>query len=174
MPHNSGPSRPKRPHEPGNPPPFHSVRATGAIVDALILPDHIAQWWTKEAKIRDGKLIVGWSGFGWKVVLDVAHEMSSRIVSWRCLQANMQNTNAWEGTTMTFSLSPEADDTHLKFRQNGYRDSPCYGVCSQGSAFFVGSNLKQYVETGPGIPYPTWKMPADWSCQVADAAPAHC
>jgi hypothetical protein len=84
-------------------------------------PDHIAQWWTKVAKIRDGKLIDGWSGFGWEVVLDVAHETSSRIVSWRCLHSNMQNTNAWEGTTMTFSLSPQADGTHLKFL---HRD-PC-------------------------------------------------
>lgn len=65
----------------------------------------------------------------------------------------MQNTNAWTGTTITFVLTPQAGGTHLDFAQNGYQASSCY-VCVQGWAFFVGTSLKQYIETGIGIPYP--------------------
>jgi hypothetical protein len=75
-------------------------------------------------------------------------------VTWHCLRSNMQGTNAWEGTNISFKLSPVPGGTRIEFAQTGYRDSPCFETCVGGWAFFVGTSLKQYLETGKGIPYP--------------------
>src|SRR2546428_8984616 len=40
----------------------------------------------------------------------------------------MQNTNAWEGTTITFTLTSQGTGTRVDFSQTGYRESPCSGV----------------------------------------------
>jgi len=66
----------------------------------------------------------------------------------------MQNTNAWEGTPITFTLTSQGTGTRVDFSQTGYRESPCYEVCNQGWVFFVGTSLKQYIETGKGTRYP--------------------
>ena len=125
-----------------------------AIADALMQEKHIQRWWTKEARVQDGKGVLGWSGYGWEVELEMAHDSATRKVVWQCLKSNMQNTNAWEGTTITFALTPQIAGTRIDFAQTGYRESPCYEVCWQGWAFFVGTSFKQYIETGKGIPYP--------------------
>jgi uncharacterized protein YndB with AHSA1/START domain len=125
-----------------------------AIMAALMQEEHIQEWWTKEARVEDGKEVFGWSEYGWTVELDMEQDTAMRTVAWKCTNSNMQNTHAWEGTTITFTLTPEKHGTLLDFVQTGYRESPCYKVCNQGWAFFVGTSFKQYIETGKGIPYP--------------------
>jgi len=124
------------------------------IMAALMREEHIRKWWTKEARVMDDKGVFGWSGFGWSVELDMEQDMAARQVVWKCTKSNMQNTNGWEGTTITFFLLPDNNGTRVDFAQTGYRISPCFEVCSQGWVFFVGTSLKQYIETGNGIPYP--------------------
>ncbi len=133
---------------------FFMDASPDAITAALMEAEHIQKWWTKEARIQDGKTVVGWSDFGWEVELEMAHDESAGTILWQCLKSNMQNTDAWEGTTITFALTPQAVGTRVDFSQTGYRESPCFEVCDQGWGFFVGTSLKQYVETGKGIPYP--------------------
>ncbi len=124
------------------------------VADALMQESHIQNWWTKEARVENDKGIVGWSGYGWEVELQMTRGGATGPVVWKCIRSNMQNTNAWEGTTMTFLLTPQGTGTRVEFSQTGYRESPCYEVCDQGWAFFVGTSLRQYIETGKGIPYP--------------------
>jgi hypothetical protein len=70
-------------------------------------------------------------------------------------KSNRQNTNAWEGTTITFTLTPAQHHTQLlDAAHTGYRESPCYEVCRQAWEYFIGTSLKQYLETGKGMPYP--------------------
>ncbi|MBJ6982161.1 SRPBCC domain-containing protein [Luteimonas sp. MC1572] len=124
------------------------------VMDALTKEEHIRNWWTKEVELADGKGRFGWSGHGWSVELDMEHDVTARRVRWTCTRSNMQDTHAWEGTTISFALAPENQGTRIAFAQTGYRESPCFDACEQGWAYFVGVSLKQYVETGKGIPYP--------------------
>jgi uncharacterized protein YndB with AHSA1/START domain len=124
------------------------------IVDALMREEHIQEWWTKEARVEEGKGILGWSKCGWTVELDMKQDTKTRTVVWNCTKSNMQNPNTWEGTTITFTLTPEKHGTHLDFTQREYRDSPCYDICTQDWEFFIGTSLKRYLETGKGMPYP--------------------
>ena len=125
-----------------------------AALRAVVREEDIRRWWTHEARIEAGRAVLGWSGHGWTVELDMEHDAAARRATWRCIRSNMQDTDAWEGTTITFVLTPEAGGTRLDFAQTGYRDSPCYETCEQGWAFFVGTSLRRYLETGCGLPYP--------------------
>jgi uncharacterized protein YndB with AHSA1/START domain len=133
---------------------FVIAAAPGAVADALMQEEAIRQWWTTEAGVRDGVGVMGWSGYGWEVELAMSYDPPVPEVTWRCTRSNMQNTSAWEGTTIRFALVPHGTGTRVEFSQTGYRESPCRDICNQGWAFFVGTSLKQYLETGRGIPYP--------------------
>ena len=126
------------------------------LVAALTEPDGIASWWTREVREQDGLIVAGWSGYGWEVVLAPHRDETGRQVTWRCVRSNMQGTDAWEGTEISFDLSPDTTGrtTRLDFAQTGYRESPCYDVCVQGWDFFIGTGLRQYAESGTGRPYP--------------------
>lgn len=124
------------------------------VMAALMDQEHIRNWWTREAQVVDGKGSFGWSGYGWNVELDMEQHTTPAHVLWKCTGSNMQNTRAWEGTTMSFLLVPEADGTRVEFAQTDYEGSPCFDACDQGWAYFLGTSLKQYLETGKGMPYP--------------------
>ncbi|MDE2414664.1 MAG: SRPBCC domain-containing protein [Comamonadaceae bacterium] len=124
------------------------------IMDALMREEHIQKWWTKECHVADGKGRFSWSAHGWAVELDMAQDIAACQVIWKCTRSNMQNTHAWEGTTITFTLHPDGGGTRVEFSQTGYRQSPCLDVCTQGWGYFLGVSLKQYQEIGKGIPYP--------------------
>lgn len=50
------------------------------FMDALIRGELIQEWWTKEARVEDGKGILGWSGYGWTVEFDIPPFLSTRWV----------------------------------------------------------------------------------------------
>lgn len=123
-------------------------------MNALTEAHHIQKWWTKDAAIKNGKGVFKWEGYGWTVELTMEKPKHDNTVTWTCTKSNMQNTHAWEGTTILFKLSPEDLGTKVDFTQSNYKDSPCYDVCSEGWKYFVGISLKGYLETGKGMPYP--------------------
>lgn len=133
---------------------IRTAAAEDDVVRALLDPAHVKHWWTREARLDDGCLVLRWSGHGWEVVLEPTWAPDLHTVTWRCLRSNMQDTDAWEDTTITFELHAEPGGTCIEFSQTGYRDSPCYDACVGGWAFFLGTSLRQYLETGQGIPYP--------------------
>lgn len=134
---------------------FYIDAPASVITDALMQERHIQNWWTKETRIKNGIGIFGWSSFGWEVELKMSLSDITGPVVWKCIRSNMQNTNAWEGSTITFVLSPHGTGTQVDFSHTGYHESPCYEACTKGWAFFVGVSLKQYIETGRGCPYPS-------------------
>lgn len=131
------------------------------VAAALMDVGHIRNWWTREASITDGVGQFGWSGHGWGVTLEMTAPLPDRSVVWRCTRSNMQNTDAWEGTLISFALTPEDGGTRVDFSQTGYRQSDCFDACDQGWAYFIGTSLKQYLETGKGVPYPEMQDTAE-------------
>lgn len=130
---------------------FHFSCQPEAIIHALTDADSIRNWWTEDAVMNGKKLSVKWNGYGWAVELDV--ERNAQNVVWKCTQSNMQNTPAWEGSTMQFTLFPDSYGTRMEFEHSGYADSPCYDACFAGWHHFLGGSLKAYLEQGKGMPY---------------------
>ena len=132
---------------------FHFSCDLASIVSAITESKHIQKWWTKKAIVNLGKGIFEWDGHGWRVELTLEKTSNNQSVVWKCIKSNMQNTAAWEGSTMYFELLPYENGTRMSFRHSGYKDSPCYDVCLEGWNFVLGKSLKSYLETGKGMPY---------------------
>jgi len=133
---------------------FHFACTPEKIMSALTEAHHIQKWWTKDASVKNGKGVFQWKGYGWTVELTMEKSEADNTVTWKCTKSNMQNTHAWEGTTMLFKLIPDGSGTKVDFTQSDYRESPCYKVCHEGWKYFLGTSLKSYLETGKGLPYP--------------------
>lgn len=135
----------------------HTVRIEAPVARvfaALTTQAGLRGWWTREAEVDGTHCTVSWSGHGWAVALDLAADADAHRVAWFCTRSNMQDTQAWEGTTMTFALHDADGGTRLEFVHAGYAESPCFDACSVGWGYFLGTSLKRYAETGRGIPYP--------------------
>ena len=123
------------------------------IVTSLTEGKHIQNWWTKDATVTFGKGIFHWKEYDWTVELFLENSKDNRTVSWKCVKSNMQNTNAWEDSTILFELVPNEHGTRLNLKHFNYKNSPCYDICNEGWAFTIGKSLKSYLETGKGMPY---------------------
>lgn len=76
-----------------------------------------------------------------------------KYVQWRCIQSNMQNTDAWKDTVLRFDIESQSAGCTLRFEQIGYKDSPWFNECNPGWRFVLGKSLKDYLESGRGSPY---------------------
>jgi len=83
---------------------------------------------------------------------------NQRIV-WECIEAYHVHTGMtgiekeWLGTTVKWSLREEQGGTQVRFQHVGLtRELNCYEVCSPAWEMFVTGSLKQFVETGKGMP----------------------
>lgn len=131
---------------------FHISSSPESLANALSQVDEIQKWWTVEAKQRAAGGIFSWSSFGWNVEMTF-EQIEKKLVVWKCIESNMQNTNAWVDSKMFFEFSSDKDGSVLSFSHSNYKSSPCYDICHKGWAFVLGKSLKSYLETGKGMPY---------------------
>ncbi len=136
--------------------PWVFYKAPAATVPAALTePEQIQQGWTNEARIG-GALERRLERLGLESRFAMIHGPGTQpLVRHTACAPTCKTPMPGQAPPLPLSsrLTPQAGGTHLDFAQNGYQASSCY-VCVQGWAFFVGTSLKQYVETGIGIPYP--------------------
>jgi hypothetical protein len=83
-------------------------------------------------------------------VMEVTRLDPDGHVEWRCVAG----ADEWVGTTLTFDLTHQDDETVVLFAHAGWRDaSELMAHCSARWAYFLLS-LKSLVETGRGTPFP--------------------
>lgn len=124
------------------------------IFDALTTAEGIRNWWTRDADI-DSR--IGGAGefrfYDGKGVTRVRiDELEPPLrVGWKTISANAPG--GWEGTTITFDLITEGNDTVLSFAHRGFAEAnDGYARVTTGWAYYLVS-LRQYVETGKGAPH---------------------
>ena len=132
---------------------FHISSKREKVISALTHITQIQKWWTEDASGRNGKGIFRWKDRGWTVEMTIHKSKSNQIVRWICTKSNMQDTNAWEGSTVSFELNDKESGTTINFKHSDYKSSPCYEVCNAGWNFVIGKSLKSYLESGKGLPY---------------------
>jgi uncharacterized protein YndB with AHSA1/START domain len=125
-----------------------------SVFEAVATTQGISEWWT-----RDG--VRGDSGEGSKVefffgqpepaaVMEITRLDPDGQVSWNCVEG----ADEWVGTTLTFDLTPQGDETVVLFTHADWRDpSEFMAHCSARWAYFLLS-LKSLLETGKGTPFP--------------------
>jgi hypothetical protein len=83
-------------------------------------------------------------------VVRVAELDPPRRVGWETVSSNAPGD--WVGTTITFDLRAEGDDTILTLAHRGFAEpSDGFALVNTGWAYYLVS-LQQYLETGEGAP----------------------
>jgi uncharacterized protein YndB with AHSA1/START domain len=125
--------------------------APGRVFNALTQQDEIARWWTDDlsAKPEVGSLAEFRFRQGAFVLqLEIAELDADEKVSW----ISRQGTAGWEGTSVTWQLTPVQNGTTLIFTQDGFAQvDEAYEQIRWTWGYFLDS-LKSYLETGKGTP----------------------
>jgi uncharacterized protein YndB with AHSA1/START domain len=124
------------------------------VYQALTTAEDIRHWWTRDA-VLDSK--IGGTGefrfyeskFVTKIKVD---ELKMPVhVGWKTISSFRPE---WDGTTLTFDLRAEGNNTVLSFAQRGFEQADeVYALTTTGWAYYLVS-LQQYLETGNGAPHP--------------------
>ena len=127
------------------------------LYTAITTQKGIASWWTDQCIVKpkeSSEAHFYWKPHGWQVTMKISKLVTNERVEWLCLKSTMQNTNAWEGSTLSFRISSESPQTStLYFVHDNYKSSPCFDECTAGWSFVLGKSLKNYLETGVGMPF---------------------
>ena len=135
------------------------IKASPAkVYAALSAVDGVAGWWTRETTgdSRVGGVITvrfrdrGAAEEKGRMDLEVTELDHDKEVRWR-VKAGPQE---WIGTDVTFSLSPDGEQTIVVFGHRNWREAIEFTAhCSMKWAVFLLS-LRDLVETGTGKPSP--------------------
>ena len=132
------------------------IRATPeSVYRALTTAEGIRNWWTRDAALDTAIGGTGTFGFRDRRVLTTvrvdALDPPARV-GWRTLTSTAPS--GWEGSSITFDLRAEGDDTVLAFAHRGLACADeGYARVTTGWAYYLIS-LQQYLETGTGAPHP--------------------
>jgi uncharacterized protein YndB with AHSA1/START domain len=124
------------------------------VYEAIATTEGISEWWTRDGACGD-------SSMGSKIefyfgspepaaVMEVTELDPEGEVGWKCVAG----AGEWVGTTLTFHLTRNGDETVVLFTHAGWREaSEFMAHCSARWAYFLLS-LKSLLETGKGTPFP--------------------
>ncbi len=122
------------------------------VFNALTMPEEIAGWWTDDLSVKPevGSLAEFRFRHGASVVqLEVSELDQNKKVSWISRQSPLAR---WEGTSITWQLTPAHKGTQVVFTQDGFAQVDTnYEGARNGWQYFLDS-MKSYLETGKGTP----------------------
>jgi uncharacterized protein YndB with AHSA1/START domain len=125
--------------------------APESVYDALTQQDELALWWTNDltAKPEVGSLAEFRFRQGAFVLqLEIAELDADEKVSW----FSRQGIAGWEGTSVTWQLTPVQNGTRVLFTHDGFAQvNEVYEQIHRTWKYFLDS-LKSYLETGKGTP----------------------
>ena len=124
------------------------------VYAAIATQAGLAGWWTADSKTEDkvgGKAEFGFDKRGTVFLMKIDKLEAARQVVWSCYGGPPE----WDGTTLTWDLSPEGEDTTLRFTHGNWKSAnDYYAMCNSTWGELV-YRLKDYVEgKNPG---PHWK-----------------
>ena len=127
--------------------------APSEIYKAITEQSGLAGWWTRDTQAEAKVGTIAAFGFNQRAVvfrMRIGQLEPDRKVNWHCLGDSAE----WEGTTLSFELSPDADSTILRFSHRGWRSTEgIYAICNYDWARYL-TSLKSLIETGVGMPHP--------------------
>lgn len=128
-----------------------TIKATpDEVFTAITQHDELTQWWANHviAEPKVGTVAEFRFDNGEVMKMEITKLDAGKNVNWLVRQAPY-----WEGTTITWDLTPITNGTKLLFGHRGFRMSDAaYEQTRTGWEYFLGS-LKSYLETGKGTPY---------------------
>jgi uncharacterized protein YndB with AHSA1/START domain len=123
------------------------------VWDALTQPEEIGHWWTNDLNVTQEVGSLAEFRFGewgdFVVQFEVAELSLNDKVRWISRRGPAPH---WEGTSVTWQLTPVHNGTHVVFNHNGFAqvDSRYKMTRAWWEHFLI--SLKSYLETGKGTP----------------------
>jgi uncharacterized protein YndB with AHSA1/START domain len=134
----------------------------GDVYEALATRDGIARWWTRDVRGEStvgGELAFHFGSPEPAAIMEVAELKRPSRVVWRCVQGPDQ----WTGSSQTFDLHREGDETVVVFTHDGWREPVEFmHHCSTSWARYLLS-LKHGLEGGQATPFPENEKISSWS-----------
>ncbi len=135
---------------------FHTERTPLETFDAI---NRVPEWWMAQMTGSTGSIgdefsydVTGLHAATMRVTELVPGE---RIV-WRVVKSHMTfvaDPAEWEGTDITFELTPDDGGTRVRFTHVGLvPEHECYDICDGAWGLYFGSSLRNYLATGVGTP----------------------
>jgi uncharacterized protein YndB with AHSA1/START domain len=140
----------------------HRVGINARIADvyeALATPEGTGRWWTRdvEGDAAVGGQLVFRFGPERGAVMELVELTPNRVV-WRCVKG----PDEWIGTTVTFDLQANGDETIVLFTHAGWREPVEFmHHCSTKWGYFLLS-LKHGLEGGTATPWPDDELVSSW------------
>jgi hypothetical protein len=131
-------------------------RTPQEVFDAVL---DVRGWWSENVVGETAS-----AGDEWDYAYQDVHDCRIRVtdvvpgerVEWLVLENRFsftENPAEWVGTRMVFDIRTAGERSTLTFTHVGLvEDHECYGVCVQGWDFYIGTSLRELVETGVGQP----------------------
>ncbi len=121
----------------------------------------IEKWWgkvDKSAAILYEEFSIFFGTTEWRFV--IADYILNEKITWRCIKAKHYDGDRtdireeWLGTEIIWQFKEKNNHVAISLLHNGLTpELNCYDICESGWNYFVGTILKQYLETGIGNPY---------------------
>ncbi len=116
-------------------------------------------WWSEQIDGRTDQLGAEFhydNGDLHRSTMRIVELVPDRLVVWKCLDNHfsfIQDKTEWIGTTVRFEVSPEGDQTRVRFTHLGLvPDDECFDVCASAWGGYVGGSLRSLITTGTGNP----------------------
>ncbi len=132
----------------------------GAAYQALT--SEFDKWWTTDcnpiSKTGD-KITFTFGPSYW--VMRASSLVPDNYVELECIEAHHVHDglsssilNEWKGTKLKWGIHNQNDKTKIILIHEGLMPSlECYEVCEQGWDYFFVNSLKEYLNTGKGLPF---------------------
>jgi len=124
------------------------------VYQAVASEKGLSSWWTSQTRFQAEVGTTAAFRFGDGRVgpdMEIVALIPEEYAEWRCVRGVPE----WVNTRITFSIRPHAQGVLLLF---GHRDwdkpTEFFMHCNTKWGFFLGTSLKQYLETGQGQPHP--------------------
>ena len=122
------------------------------LYSALTSQEGLSNWWTK-AELNQAKeqltFLFGPEGEH-QVKMQITALIPDKSVSWKCIAGPWADTEEF-----SFVIEPGDLGSVLLFANKGWKEtSEFFMHCNSKWGFFLGTSLKQYLETGTGKPHP--------------------
>lgn len=122
------------------------------VFAAITSQEGLSSWWTTMVETNGEKGSIAKFRFGdgsMGADMKLTEIVEGRKVSWFC------TNGPWEGTSYDFEIEPDEKGAALNFSNHGWeKPDNFYRHCNCKWGFFLGTSLKDYIETGKGRPHP--------------------
>jgi uncharacterized protein YndB with AHSA1/START domain len=123
------------------------------VYEAFATVDGLKSWWTENVTgdaAPGGRLTFTFGAPDRFATVEVVTASPDTQIAWRCVDG----PDEWVGTTMTFDLEPDGDETVVRFAHAGWRDPVEFMAhCSTKWGYFL-LTIKDGFEGGKTTPFP--------------------